>query len=178
MLNFYLFIRSQDRSRRPWSYTFSCNGVDFIEITKLKRAKQLSMATIRSVLSSLGVLLMYCRVCLVPRPHYSARPKRFGSRGHVFPDRSPRVRHRNELTERDWENAVQGLGNCRVKFHVVWSALQYSACRILYVYKLNVLFLTQIVPSPVTRTRSFCEGASQRIRANKLTSEIISVGDE
>ena len=44
---------------------------------------------------------------LVPRPHYSARPKRFGSRGpieNVFPDRSPRIRHRNE-------NAVQELGN-------------------------------------------------------------------
>ena len=51
--------------------------------------------------------------CLVPRPHYSARPKRFGSRGpieNVFPDRWSRIRHRNELTERDWENAVQGLG--------------------------------------------------------------------
>ena len=51
--------------------------------------------------------------CLVPRPHYSARPKRFGSRGpieNVFPDRSPRIGHRNELTERDWKNAVQGLG--------------------------------------------------------------------
>ena len=29
----------------------------------------------------------------------------------VFPARSPRIRHRNELTERDWQNAVQGLGN-------------------------------------------------------------------
>ena len=28
----------------------------------------------------------------------------------MFPARSPRIRHRNELTERDWENAVQGLG--------------------------------------------------------------------
>ena len=28
----------------------------------------------------------------------------------MFPDRSPRIRHRNELTERDWENAVRGLG--------------------------------------------------------------------
>ena len=27
----------------------------------------------------------------------------------AFPARSPRIRHRNELTERDWENAVQGL---------------------------------------------------------------------
>ena len=58
----------------------------------------------------------YVFPCLVPRPHYSAQPKRFGSRGPIenvrtFPDRSPRIRHRNELTERDWENAVQGLGN-------------------------------------------------------------------
>ena len=53
---------------------------------------------------------------LVPRPHFSSRPKRFGSRGpcenvRAFPARSPRIRHRNELTERDWENAVQGQGN-------------------------------------------------------------------
>ena len=51
-------------------------------------------------------------LCLVPRPHYSARPMRFGSRGPIenVTDRPPRIRHRNELTERDWENAVQGLG--------------------------------------------------------------------
>ena len=29
----------------------------------------------------------------------------------MFPARSPRIRHRNELTQRDWENAVRGLGN-------------------------------------------------------------------
>ena len=46
----------------------------------------------------------------------SARPKRFGSRGPIkrkceaFSARSTRIRHRSELTERDWENAVQGLG--------------------------------------------------------------------
>ena len=33
--------------------------------------------------------------CPIPRPHYSARPKRFGSRG---PARSPRIRHRSELS--------------------------------------------------------------------------------
>ena len=53
--------------------------------------------------------------CLVPRPHFSSWPKRFGSRGpcenvKMFPARSSRIRHWNELTERDWENAVQGLG--------------------------------------------------------------------
>ena len=51
--------------------------------------------------------------CLVPRPQYSARPKRFGSRGpseDLFLACSPRKRHRRELTERDWEHAVQRLG--------------------------------------------------------------------
>lgn len=53
--------------------------------------------------------------CLVPRPHYSAGPKRFGSRDpgenvSSPPPRSPRIRHRKVLTEGHWENAVQGLG--------------------------------------------------------------------
>ena len=53
--------------------------------------------------------------CLVPRPHYPARPKRFESRGpseNVFCAHSPRIRHRSELTESAWENAVQGLAPC------------------------------------------------------------------
>ena len=56
--------------------------------------------------------------CLVPRPQYSARPKRFGSRGpseDLFPACSPHIRHRSELTERNWENVVQlglGKGSC------------------------------------------------------------------
>ena len=53
--------------------------------------------------------------CLVPRPHYPARPKRFESSGpskNVFCARSTRIRHRSELTERAWENAVQGLAPC------------------------------------------------------------------
>ena len=29
------------------------------------------------------------------------------------PNRSPQIRHPSELTERDWENAVQGQGNIR-----------------------------------------------------------------
>ena len=54
--------------------------------------------------------------CLVPRPHFSSRPKCFRSRDpcenvKMFPARSSRIRHWNELTETDWENAVQGLGN-------------------------------------------------------------------
>ena len=60
-------------------------------------------------------------LCLVPRPHFSSWPERFGSRGpcenvRAFPALSPRIRHRNELTERDWENAVQGLGNYLLSF--------------------------------------------------------------
>ena len=52
---------------------------------------------------------------LVPRPHFSPRPRRFGSRGpcenvRAFPARSSRIRQRNELTEREREYAVQGLG--------------------------------------------------------------------
>jgi len=30
----------------------------------------------------------------------------------MFRARSPRIRHRSELTERAWENAVQGLAPC------------------------------------------------------------------
>ena len=41
----------------------------------------------------------------------------FGSRGpseevRPFPARSPRIRHRNVLSEKAWEIAVQGLGKC------------------------------------------------------------------
>ena len=48
-----------------------------------------------------------CR-CLVRRPHYSARLMRFGSRGPS--EFSSQMRHRNALTEKAWEDAVQGLG--------------------------------------------------------------------
>ena len=44
-------------------------------------------------------------ICLAPRPHYYARPMRIGSRGP-----SELIRHRNALTEKAWEDAVQGLG--------------------------------------------------------------------
>ena len=48
---------------------------------------------------------------------------------------SPRIRHRNELTERDWENAVQGLGK-----GIPWLGL-VSLCQIwdFYGYSLNTL---------------------------------------
>ena len=58
---------------------------------------------------------------LVPMPHCSARPKHFRSSGpgedvRPLPARSPRIRHRSELTERDWENAEQGLGKIKSTF--------------------------------------------------------------
>ena len=56
--------------------------------------------------------------CLVPRPHHSGRPIRFGSRA-PSEDRS---RHRSELTEKAWENAVQGIGkevNANVVLHTL-----------------------------------------------------------
>ena len=43
------------------------------------------------------------------------RPMRFGSRG---PSRSSRIHHLNALTEKAWEDAVQGLGNRESKLHV------------------------------------------------------------
>jgi len=51
-------------------------------------------------------------LCLVPRPHYSAQSMRFGSCGPIefFYHSSP-IRHRNELTEKAWEDAVRGLDN-------------------------------------------------------------------
>ena len=45
--------------------------------------------------------------CLVPRPHFSSRPKRFGSRGPC--DRE------------GLGNAVQGLGKSDLRFLVQWS---------------------------------------------------------
>ena len=42
--------------------------------------------------------------CFVPRPRYCARPMRFASRG-----RSSRIRHRNALTKKAWEDAIRGL---------------------------------------------------------------------
>ena len=50
--------------------------------------------------------------CLVPRPHYWARPMSFGSRGL---SELSRIRHRNALVEKAWEEAVQGLR--KVKYY-------------------------------------------------------------
>ena len=37
-----------------------------------------------------------------------------------FPARSPRIRHRSELTERYWGNAVRGQGKCLLIFTCYW----------------------------------------------------------
>ena len=55
--------------------------------------------------------LLWRGSCLV----LSARPMRFGSRGlseiaRASPTRSSGICHRNELTEKAWENAAEGLG--------------------------------------------------------------------
>ena len=47
---------------------------------------------------------------LVRRPHYSARLKRFGSRGPSVFFFFFQIRYRNTLTEKAWEDAIQGLG--------------------------------------------------------------------
>ena len=58
--------------------------------------------------------------CTVPRPHYSARKIRIGSRRSEFSGRSPRIRHRSELTEKAWENGIQGLGKVFPTTSVAW----------------------------------------------------------
>ena len=48
-------------------------------------------------------------LCLIRRPHSSARLMRFGSRGPS--DFSSQIRHRNALTEIAWEDAVASEKN-------------------------------------------------------------------
>ena len=43
------------------------------------------------------------------------------------PNRSPRIRHLSELTERDWENAVQGQGNIKRRVFVAIISLRASS---------------------------------------------------
>ena len=72
--------------------------------------------------------------CLVPRPHYSFSANSFrvtSSERQVRPflARTPRIRLRSEVTEKAWENAVQGLGN-------VWFWLTTPNCN-------NIFFLNR-----------------------------------
>ena len=57
----------------------------------------------------------------------------------MFPARSPLIRHRNELTERDWENAVQGLGNCLAML-VIFSVVSFKHyCPVLFTVLLEII---------------------------------------
>ena len=65
--------------------------------------------------------------CLVPRPHYCARLMRLGSHGPSESScRSSRIRHRNALTEKAWEDAVQGLFRATVELTLVYGIFAWS----------------------------------------------------
>ena len=61
------------------------------------------------------------------KPHYFCAAKAFWVLwSNVFPARLPQIHHRSELTERDWENAVQELGN-RTPKHKDFQPVQNSS---------------------------------------------------
>ena len=41
---------------------------------------------------------------------------------------SPRIRHRNKLTDRDWKKAVQGLGKCPIEYKMSLKILKKLRC--------------------------------------------------
>jgi len=102
----------ETRSRRRLQrQKYRSKGPDFIwHIDGYDKLKPFGFC-IHGAIDGYSRRILWLRVCLVPRPHYFARPKHLGSRGHA---RLPGRRHRNELTDRDWENAVQGLGKLQV----------------------------------------------------------------
>ena len=65
--------------------------------------------------------------CLVPRPRFSSWPS---VSGHVVYAKMPRIRQRNELTERDWENAVQGLGKLVPRQRPMSAAFDHNPIRL------------------------------------------------
>ena len=84
------------------------------------------------------------QTCLDHGPHYSARSKRFGSR-------CPSENVRSELTERDWENAVQGLGKEHARWHVATTSrgskiTPFGSSRILNLIWFFVLELQNSIP--------------------------------
>ena len=85
---------------------------------KLKREKQIpkqfKIPTVTDFARDMFMTFQFSvRICLVPRPHYYASVIRFGSRG---PGRSSEIRHRNQLTAKALEKAVQELGKCDATF--------------------------------------------------------------
>ena len=94
----------------------SINELNLFSLSRIKKIAPQYTSQKALVLTLKRLNCARLRPCLVPMSHYSERPKHFGSRGpgenvKMFPARSPRIRHRSELTERDWENGVQGLDN-------------------------------------------------------------------
>ena len=96
-----------------------------------------------------------CR-CLIHRPLYSARLMRFGSRGpSEFFSQLP---HRNALTEKAWEDTVQGLG---MTMSTLASEKNGELLQGIVVYRQRVL---QTVTSP--RVVSLVESFRSEITAN------------
>ena len=124
-----LLQERSERSRerwRPYSFrtNYSVNSKEILLVATLtisltKITSEVKFAERKSALllnNNVWKSLLFRLSCLVPRPHF---PRSQNVSGHVVhakmwenvSARSPRIRHRNELTERDWKNAVQGLGN-------------------------------------------------------------------
>ena len=89
----------------------------------------------RDIFSALAVMRcrrkILCPPCLVPRP-LSVFQLGQSVSGHVVC--SHRIRHRNELTVRAWEKAVQGLGKFRPKMKTkqkMSSPLSKLCCRLI-----------------------------------------------
>ena len=59
-------------------------------------------------------------LCLVPRPHYSARPKRFGSRG---PGENVRPRQKSSKVRQKWDSSMAMVNKTRVSHFKVKNTL-------------------------------------------------------
>ena len=121
-----------------WENTFYCLAVLFWFSSHLPRVfpifaqcnkppiyikQPVTSSSLKSAPSTSSIPWRYNKLCLVPRPHFSVRPKRFGSRGpsqDVFPARSPRTRQ--------WIDR-EGLRKChtgtRLGLHVTGLKFKY-----------------------------------------------------
>ena len=104
------------------THSSRADSINELNLFSLSRIKKIALQYTSQKALALTLERLNCaclRPCIVPMSHYSERPKHFGSRGpgenvknvKMSPARSPRIRHRSELTERDWEKDVQGLDN-------------------------------------------------------------------
>ena len=122
---------------------------------------------------------------LVPRPHFSSRPKHFGSRGpcenaRPFPARSPRIRHLNELTESDWENAVQGLGKLQRRYSEInedceddWEGLRPRQSFVFAAISLNCKLGYVILQFGRAIGRTFFEANSRVLKVKNRPCKVI-----